>query len=237
MPDLEQRLRALAADVDWPETPDLSSVVVSRIGERPKRRGFARPRRLGVAVALALLVPAGGAVAFPSVRDDVLEWLGVKGAKVERADELPRVERRLGVEHIGRPVSLADARRLARFRVVLPAALGPPDRVRFDDATGAVVSIHGDVVLFQGRGELRRDLIGKIVTGGTRVREVDVDGGYALYVAGMPHAVLIGRPDEAETPARLASDTLLFNRGDLLVRIEAERLPLERALEIARSVR
>ena len=68
------------------------------------------------------------------------------------------------------------------------------------------------------------------------VLEVSVGGASGLYIADMPHAVLLGRPEE-DVPARLASDTLLFSRGNTLFRIEAEDLDLDRALEIARSLR
>lgn len=236
MSDLDRRLRALAADVEWPDTPDLSSLVVSRLPARPRRRGSFRPRRLAIAVALAVLVPAAGAVAFPSARDDVLEWLGVKGAAVERVERLPPAED-LRVADLGRRVSLEEAERLAGRRVALPRVLPPPEQVRFDDRSGIVVTVHGDVLVFQGRGALERVHFRKLVTPQTQVREVGVDGSPGIYIAGAAHAVLIGRPDGSQSEARLASDTLIWSRGDTILRIEAERLPLGRALEIASSLR
>src|SRR5687768_162562 len=73
-------------------------------------RGGRRRRRLVLAVAIGavLLVPAAGALAFPSARHDVLEWLGVEGATVTRATELPPALE-LRVEELGAVVSLAEA--------------------------------------------------------------------------------------------------------------------------------
>jgi hypothetical protein len=239
MPDLEQRLRAVAPDVDWPATPDLATAVVGRIargGAARERRGSLRRPRLALAVVLAVLVPATGALAFPSARDDVLEWLGVKGVTVERAEELPPIEE-LGVAHIGRPVSLDEAARLAGYPVALPGALGPPGHVRFDAPTRTVVTVHGNVVVFQAPGALDREVVRKIVTTSTQVHAVSVDGRPGMYLSGLEHAVLLGRPDGETGGARPAADTLVFSRGDTVVRIEAETLPLQRALEIARSMR
>jgi len=79
----------------------------------------------------------------------------------------------------------------------------------------------------------------KLVTTRSRVRAVRVGGSPGVYIDGAPHVYLYAAPDGTvrEDHARLAADTLVFSRGDTLVRIEGRDLPLDRALRIARSLR
>ena len=154
MPELESRLRALAADAVWPATPDLAAAVAAAPRRRRRRvavgrgraalgRGGAgvgrRPARRALAVVLAalLLVPAA-AVAFPGARDDVLEWLGLRDVEIRRVPAPPAGTRPELEGDLGRRVSLAQARRNAGFAAAIPAALGPPDRVR---ETGQRISL------------------------------------------------------------------------------------------------
>ncbi|HEV3001070.1 MAG TPA: hypothetical protein VGW75_10070 [Solirubrobacteraceae bacterium] len=253
MPErIEDRLHALRDEVAWPSTPDIARAVAARLeagapedaasrrsAQPPARRPLARrPRRLAVAVALALLVPAAGALAVPSVRDDVLDWLGLQGAEVRRAPALPSA-RPPGDGDLGRPVSLDEAARLAGFRPALPAALGPPEEVRFDESSGFVTLVYDGLVVAQARGALTHELVRKIVTTRTEVRAVRVGGAPGVFLDGAPHAYLYVAPDGTvqEDRARLAGSTLVFNRGDTLVRIEGKGLELGRALRIARSLR
>jgi hypothetical protein len=245
MPDLEDRLRALAADLEWPPTPDLATAVAGRVasgvadrGGRRERRRFVRRRRLAVALVLALLVPAAGAIAFPSARDDVLEWLGVKGATVTRAKDLPAAEA-LRVEDLGRRVSLAEAEQAVGFPPAVPQALAAPREVRFDAATDTVTLVYDGLLVSQTPGALRRELVDKVVTTRSRVRPTTVEGRPGVFIEGAPHYVLFARPNGtiAEDRGRLAGDTLVYNRGGTLVRIEARDLSLARAREIARSIR
>lgn len=246
MPDrIEDRLRALRDEVAWPPTPDVARAVEARLAEArlapaapPPRRFAPRPRRLALAVALALLVPSAGALAVPSVRDEVLDWLGLRGAEVRRAPSLPPA-REPGADDLGRRVSLGEAARLAGFRPAVPAALGPPREVRFDARSGFVTLVYDGLVVAQARGALTRELLRKVVTTRSQVRAVRVGGAPGVYIDGAPHAYLYAAPDGTvrEDRARLAGDTLVLNRGDTLVRIEGRRLPLDRALLIARSLR
>jgi hypothetical protein len=234
MPELEDRLRALAAEVAWPGTPDLAPRVMRQL---PSRRREARRLRVAIAVALLLLVPAAGAIAFPSARDDVLEWLGVQGATVTRSAELPPAEP-LRLADLGRRVSARDAERLAGSPPARPRALGPPDQIRYDRATDTITHVHGDLLVSHTPGSLTRELVEKVVTT-QRVRAVRVEGRPAVFIDGAPHYVLYVRTDGriAESRGRLAGDALVFTRGGMLVRIEAPDLSLARAREIARSLR
>ena len=139
MPELEQALHQLGGMVEFPPEPDLAAGVRPRLGAAPARRWA--PRRL-VAVALAVLVLAiGAAMAVPSARTAVLEWLGIKGVQVTRVDKLPEVSL-LSDRGLGKPVTLAEARRRAPGLVEPHLKnLGAPDQVYFSaDVPGGQVT-------------------------------------------------------------------------------------------------
>jgi hypothetical protein len=67
---------------------------------------------------------------------------------------------------------------------------------------------------------------------------VTVTGEPGFWLAGAPHGLVYVDPSGQilEAPARLAGHTLVWRRGRLTLRVEAD-IPMERALAIARSVR
>ena len=240
MPELELALRQLGAAIEFPEPPDLATRVRDRLGEAPDR-GWA-PRRL-VAVALAVLVVAVAAVmAVPSARTAVLEWLGIKGVTVTHVDELPEV----GVlrdDDLGTRVSLAEARERAPW-IVEPRSkeVGPPDAVYFStDVPGDQVTFvwgttrNARLLLTQSPGQAFAE---KMVGPDTSAEQVDVDGKFGVWFSGAPHAFVFRdeRGQIREELPRLARNTLLWQDGQLTVRIEGD-LSKEEALEIARSTR
>src|SRR5215212_11669229 len=87
MPDhLEQMLRAVAREVEFPPTPDLA---ISRPAAALRRRPPVR--RILVLALLTLLIAAATVMAAsPGARDAVLEFFGVDGATVEVVPELPQ---------------------------------------------------------------------------------------------------------------------------------------------------
>ena len=253
MPDrLEQRLAALAAEVEFPPTPDLAATVRSRIAEgapRPPRRPVPARRSLALALAV-LLVLAAVAGAVPAVRDAVGDLLGLDGATVERVPQMPEAP---GSLDLGRPVTLAEARERVAFPVRVPAdtALGEPDAVylRGRRPFAQVTLVHrpqpglpriatGPVglLLTEFRGDLDPDLVQKFIGPGTGTRRVRVCPDDGFWIEG-PHSFAY-RDAQGEVRTedrRLAANTLLWQRGPVLLRLESE-LPLRRALEIARTV-
>jgi hypothetical protein len=253
--ELERNLRALAGELDYPATPDLGAMVAARLeGRQPDRRGRALlPRaRFARALALALLLvalAAGAALAAsPSLRDELLELLGLRGATVERVSRPPPAER--AQPELGRRTTLAEAQRQARFRVLLHRR---PDQVFFSDrAAGGLVTLgfrprHGEerlpgtrlgVIVGEFRGDLEPGLVSKAAGPGTRVESLRIDGQPAIWLSGGAHAFFYVSPDgdTREAPARLASNTLLVERGRLLVRIEG-KIARRRAIAIASSLR
>lgn len=253
MPDrLEERLRALAPEVEFPPTPELAAAVLPRLAERPARRPLFAPAHRSLALAaVALAVLAAAAAAVPPIRDAVGDLLGLRGATVQRVPRLPASPGRVD---LGRSVPLATAARRAGFEIRLPAdrALGRPDGayVRGRPPLAQLTLIYrprsglrriaaGPVglLLTQFRGDLDPDLIAKLVGPGARVRRLSVGSSPALWIEG-PHSFVYrdARGRVRDEARRLATNTLLWSRGPVLLRLEAD-VSLRRALEIARSVR
>ena len=225
--DLERELRALGERLDWPATPDIAAAVQRRVRDAPapaRRWGWPR-RRLAVALAALVLVPAG--VAFG---DDVLEWVGLRSVEVERVPELPDDARRPQVDELGDRVSLSEAEERAGFTPIVPGALGDPQEVRVDGRVVTLVYRDGDLLLAELPGALDRDLVRKIAGPGTDVRPVPE----GVFLSGGEHVYLYVRPDGtvAEDRPRLAGNTLVTQRGDVLLRLEGRGLTLERAREL-----
>jgi hypothetical protein len=240
MPELERALRHLGGMVEFPPEPDLASGVRRRLGESPARRWA--PRRL-VAVALAVIVLAvGAAMAVPSARTAVLEWLGIRGVQVTRVDELPEVSL-LSDSGLGDPVTLAEARRRAPGLVEPHLKnLSAPDEVYFSAEVpgGQVTFLWGTkdearLLMTQSPGEVFAE---KMLGPRTEAEGADVDGRSGVWFSGDVHYFVYRdrRGTVREETARLAGNTLLWEYGDLTVRLEGE-LSKSAALEIARSVR
>ena len=232
MTDLERALGELA--VAWPETPDLVAAVDARIGT--PRRSRRRWRRVAV-VAVATLVAALAvtAVAFPDARDDVLEWLGLRSVEVEHVDELPPDAARAPLSDLGPAVTREKAAEEAGFTPLVPEALGDPQAIRVQDGVVSLVYDDGRLLVAELKGAFDEQLLRKIVAPGSDVRRVP--GG--IFFSGRAHAYLYLRPggEVAEGRPRLAGDTLVTQRGDLLIRVEGRRLTLTRAQAIASSLR
>jgi hypothetical protein len=239
--DLEARLSALAADAAWPPTPPIADRVAARLeatgtanveegGLWPPLFDVRRRRRVLVAVLAALvLVPAAAAFG-----DDVLEWLGLKSVEVRREPALPPDARRPALDELGARVTLAQAAERAGFEPVVPERLGPPDEVRVAGGVVTLVYEGGDLLLAELRGALERDLVRKIAGPGTEVRQVPGGG---LFFSGRKHVYLYVAPDGEIREDRpfLAGNTLVVERGDVLLRLEGPDLTPARGLELLGS--
>lgn len=265
MSELERALAALDADRLFPPTPDLAAGVRTRLaqgptapprrGRRERRGGAMRLARARPALAsgLALLaVVAAALAASPDARSAVLDLLSLQGARIERGEPTTTND---AAPLLGRRVTPGEAQRLAGFEPALPAlpALGAPRRAAFEPNVGP-----GGQVAFvweprpgltaprrEGRTalvltELQASLdpaIGKVAGLGTRTEPVVIAGEPGVWLAGRRHEVAYLTPDGATRAgtARLAGDTLLWQRGGLLLRLEGAASKLA-ALTIARSI-
>jgi hypothetical protein len=238
---IESRLADLAAHVDLPPAPDIVARVRARVESEPPRRAWRL--RPALAVPLALLALAvGGVAAVPSARSAVLRWLGIEGVKIERVPTAPTPAPTNSPLDLGERTTLTSG-------VLVPDALGRPDAV-YDD--GAQVTLlyrprrglpesaqtGAGALLSQFPGRTRPEFIRKLAGPGTTIERVRVDGEPGFWLGGDVHSLIYEDPSGTirESPMRLAGPTLVWRRGDLTLRLEAD-VSKSRALEIARSVR
>lgn len=277
--DLGRSLASLAEHLAYPATPDLAAAVRQRLsgGAAPAPAGhfwsglvswWSGSPRLRVALpALATLVLLVALVlgVSPRVRAAVAERLGLPGLTLKHVPALPpplpaatprdgasALGERLG---LGQRVTLAEARRLAGFTLLVPGApeLGAPDEVFVSDvAVGRQVALvyHprsgvpavGEagvaVLLTQFQGELRQDLAGKLLGPETRVETLSVGGSIGYWISGKPHAIFYrdATGQIRDDTLRLAGNTLIWNRDRLTLRLESG-LSREQAVRIATSLR
>jgi len=237
MAELELALRELGRHVEFPPTPDLASGVRRRLGDRRRMR-WQRP----LVIALAVLGVAIGAVlAVQPARTAVLDWLGIRGARITRVEKLPPAPA-LGNLDLGRRITLAEARRRAPWLLVPSAeGVGAPDLVaRSAQVPGGKITLlwgtRRDVhlLLTEFRGEA---FIEKLVQPGAKVELLQVDGSPGAWLGGS-HVLMYRDRDGRirDDTARLAGKTLLWQRGAVTLRLEGD-FSREEALRIARSTR
>jgi len=251
MTELEQALRQLGPQLAFPETPDVAATVRAQLAERPARRRPALPPRRTLALAFALLALAAGlAMAVPPARTAILDFLGLRGATVERVETLPPG---VGINlELGQRVGLEEAERLAAFDVLVPEALGEPDSVWHSGFLpgGRISLVYAPreglprtretgvgLLVTEFRGDIAPELIGKLAPQATRVERLTVDGSPAVWLEGGPHEVFFRAPNGEilGDTVRLAGNTLLLERGTLLVRLEGT-FSRDRAVELAESL-
>jgi hypothetical protein len=232
MSELELRLAELRDALAFPNTPDLLAGVALERGAARRRR----LRPLAVALAVALVLAAGVLVLSPGARSAFLELFHLRGATVERVEQLPPVEPT--PLDLGERVGRAEAERRVGFRLL---DLGEPDAIYARD--GVATLVYGPLdrprlVLSELRGAVWEGLLKKVSGTGTRVELVRVNGERGLFLSGAEHYVMFldERGNVADEPTALAGNTLLWNRGELLLRLEADVGRAE-ALELARAVR
>jgi hypothetical protein len=237
MAELDVALRELGRHVEFPPTPDLASRVRTQLVPAATRRSLFRRApsadaekwRRPVAIALAVLVVAIGAVlAVPPARTAVLDWLGLRGVSIVRVDELPPTP---AVDRLdlGREITPEQAPlwlltpddepdRIYRGNGTVSLLWGTPDRVR--------------LLLTEFRGAA---LIEKLVETDTRVERVTVNGQPGAWIE-EPHVVFFEDPRGRvrQTTGRLAGKTLLWQHGEVTLRLEGD-LSKEDALRIART--
>lgn len=251
---LGERLRAAAAQLPYPPTPELAGAL------RPPPARPAPPRlRLVARLALLLALLLAALLAVPEVRAAALRLLqiGVVRVRVEPAPAPPLAAPPAPSPTPLPPPRLPDltgattldaAAASLPFAILLPAYppdLGPPAAVFVQEIGGpALVLVWADPA-DPARARLSLHALSSqafaeklIYAGGTEVvTETSVGDAPALWVRG-PHLLRTG-PAEADryTQLRLVrGDTLIWTAGAVTYRLESG-LPLEEARRVAESLR
>ena len=169
----------------------LADDVLTRIAQpKPQRSQPLSPRRRAAAVAAALVVVCGGALAFPDARHAMARWFGLDAVGV-------RIE---------------------------PDLFLPPPPSAFDapgPGASRVVVVDGRQVQVSAvSGALDEMLVMKTVGSSDQLQQVDVNGHLGLWVDGAPHEVMYRAPSGDVVVKRVAGNTLLWQVGDVLYRVE-----------------
>jgi hypothetical protein len=249
--ELEQTLRAIGSRLEYPPTRDLARAVRHRLQEDPApRRLFPATltpsrRRLATAAVAMMLVIAGTLGISSPIRTAVADWLGLEGIMIIRKDSPPKEKPPIGTAlDLGEKSTLRDARARAGANGILLPELGEPDAVYVKPAYGNEITLVyrarpglppiGDTEI----GLLLNELPGnngmyltKSLPPGTDLEEVEVNGERGYWISGKPHLL-----SPIGGKKRLAGNTLLWEQGDLTLRLESS-LSRKEALEIAHSVR
>src|SRR6266508_977168 len=94
------------------------------------------------------------------------------------------------------------------------------------------------LLLTEFRATINEEFIKKVAFEATTLEAVRVNGGSGFWIAGAPHQISLVDRDGAVVPEtiRLAGNVLLWEQGDLTVRIESH-LMKDDVLRIATTVR
>jgi hypothetical protein len=252
MADLEQRLTELAAEIEWPATPQLSV----RMPVRP----ISWYRNRWALAAAAVIVAAAALFAYTPSRDAIANFVNlhvlIKLAPAGPAKPSPLppgpLGKRLG---LGNETTLASARDQILWHIALPTSLGNPDEVYLQPATdspaqGEVTLVYSaragipvagqtgvSVLVTEARGAVDTNFFGKTLGPGTTLEQLIVAGHQAYWISGQPHVFFF--MDASGTvrneTLRLATNTLILDYGGTIVRIEGD-LTRSQALQIATTL-
>ena len=222
--ELITELRDLSAHLSVPPAADQRPAVRRRLSVAVRRR-----LRVRVWIASVLAAAAGTVAAVAPARAAVVDAVGgllrvagIEVSRTPRAEPLPAHPSPLPSV---RTAGLDEARRVARFPVRVPSALGTPERVELadPDRSGAPRVV---TLIYRG-GAVRLDQFdGQADPGffksapGAEFLDLGT-GGLVVWVP-EPHAVVyVGRDGVQRTEtARLATPTLLWTDGALTYRLE-----------------
>ncbi|HVQ22737.1 MAG TPA: hypothetical protein VMT36_05650, partial [Candidatus Saccharimonadia bacterium] len=156
---------------------------------------------------------------------------------------------------LGTRSTFEDASANADFPILTPAELGPPDAVfrGGDTLRGQIAFVYAPragipasellggaaLLVTQNRGDVDEGLANKLVDSGLgRVERLKVGSDDGYWFFGQPHVFWYIAEDGSvvEESRRLVGNTLVWQHGDVLYRIEGD-ISRDAALEIATSLR
>lgn len=255
MPDIEQQLLELGQSLEWPVTPQLAARVRYRVAT-PRRAWY--ESRWAIA-AIGLLVALAALVLYTPTRDVIARWFNLH-ANIQRTEHPPTpsplppgpLGQRLG---LGSSTTLDAARTQVKWNITVPQSLGQPDEVYLQQppagpSQGEVTVVYSarpgipvsgqtgvSVLVTEARGSVDRNIFGKMLGPDSTLQEVQVNGQPGYWIAGTPHVFYFidANGNFRQDTMRLATNTLIFNNGETLVRIEGN-LTKAQALGIAKSL-
>lgn len=195
MIELEERLADLGDELDL-EHGGLVDAVMARLDEADGSRGR---HRVWLAAAAAALIVVGALVVVPASRQAIADWFGFDAVDIQRDPDLSV------------PATAPD---------VVTGESDDPGR----DPSDRVIEVQGTLVVLGefdiGSAELDEALVSKRLAAETGVEWVTVGDNQGLWIAGEPHMVTYRSPDGEVVSERVAGNTLLWQDGDTIHRVE-----------------
>jgi hypothetical protein len=256
--EFEAQLGSIAAQMEYPHTPDIAGSVGARL------RSPGRPRFISKAAAWSLafvLILISSLMLIPPARAAILEFIQVGVVRIFRVEPTPVPTPQLPstaapitatpapteqtliplLEAFAGEMTLEEARASVDYPILLPsypADLGQPDRIFVQDADGPMtIMVWLDP---QQRDEILMSLhflppgswaVKKVQP--TVIEETQVNGGYAIWTTGpYPRRFENGG---LQYLRMIEGHVLIWDDGRLTYRLETS-LPLEEAVTIAESL-
>jgi hypothetical protein len=225
--DLELALVGCGRELSFPPTPDLVTAVSRRLGavRRPQRT-----RRRVLVLAFAILLAAAGIAAGVTA--------SLHGLGIVFVDKIPPVKPGTSLD-LGLQVKRDEARKLAGFEVIVPhSPLGAPDAwfVQTIQETRAVTLVWGShrnlpplrrgvsILATETPGSVDPRFMTKMIGPDAHVRSLAINGAPGLWITGAPHAIAWSSGGAFnQQKVRLVGNVLVWNQGDLLLRLEGAR--------------
>ena len=229
MSELERALRALAADIEWPDEYQIAPAVVERLDGAAA--GAHTPVRWLVAAVLIIVV--GAAAAIAPVRERVADAFSLVGITIrEVVAPSPEAGHDL---NLGERITAEEvASRTEAGPLVLDVGR-PPDAIYVDDAVpgGMASFVWGPDQRFPEVGGTGVGLISshfagdgvnfvKSVSSSTETVTVTVNGVRGLWISGAPHEIFMELEPGVivEDTLRLAANVLVWTDGATTHRVE-----------------
>ncbi len=259
MPEVEEQLTALADAIDWPATPRFRIPAYGEFRlEAVRRRPPSWQSRWALSAAAVLLIVAM-LLAYTPTREAIAGWLNLH-VNINKVQKLPTPSPlppgQLGENlNLGTPVTLEQARAQVTWKVQVPSSLGQPDAVYLKQppsgpSRGEVTLVYAarpdipvsgqtgvSVLVTEARGAVNEAFFQKMLGPDTTVEQVSVGGRGGYWISGSPHAFAFSDASGnfyMET-MRLATNTLIFDDGGTIVRIEGN-MSRAQAVQIASSL-
>jgi hypothetical protein len=261
---LEGQLRAAAATLSYPPTPDIAGAVRRRLAAQH------RTRQRSLRLALGLLAALLALLAVPQVRAAVARAIQIGTIRIifeeptplpasatPAAAPAPTTTPSLPIStatpiasllDLAGETSLEEARQRVSYPIKLPAypeELGPPDRVFVQRVDGQMVvlvwldpekpgGISMSLSIIQSDMPLEKSFAVK--TGVTILQEANVGSRRAIWVQG-PHFLQIRQGNSTDYTLRylVKGNVLIWTDGELTYRLESG-LTLAEAIKVAESL-
>lgn len=245
-------LKALASQVEYPPSPELSRRVRARIEGGPEPRGgLIRRRRYALAAAVigALIVVFAATMALsPRAREAVADFIGVGGVRIGFDEPSPSLSPADGLD-LGPRVTLEEAELRVGFDVKTPELAGLPEpeiHLTTPPPSGMISLLYQEaredsggpgLLVTQFEARLEGGFFKKLsFDEGAEVEYLMIRGSPGYWVTGTHFFAYVDESgDIREETLRLADNVLLWEEDGVTYRVEGNFAKAQ-ALRIANSM-